>query len=171
MKPMLHRFKENVPRWIVSCARRLQAEYHGDAAEIWPPGAHVLDVVARLDAFDGIGRKKAVMTAELLARHFRVPLEGRDSGQVAFDVHVRRVFLRSGLAEQDSREAIEASARRWSPDAPGLLDLPAWLIGRETCRPNVPQCDACRLAGVCARRVWIRPQGVGERRATSAKVV
>jgi uncharacterized HhH-GPD family protein len=162
--PMLHRFKETLPRWIVSAARKLIAEYGGDASRIWPDGAHVLDVTEALSAFDGIGRKKAVMAVEILSRHFGVPLVGRESGQVAYDVHVRRVFLRSGLADEDTLEAIEAAACRAWPEAPGTLDLAAWLVGRQTCRPKAPLCDRCRLGTVCPRRTWMTPQGVGVRR-------
>ena len=161
--PMLHRFKETVPRWVCSAAERLVREYGGDAARIWAPGSHVLEVTERLSAFHGIGRKKAVMAVEILTRHFGVDLAGRECSQVAYDVQVRRVFLRSGLASQDTREAIEAAATAASPVAPGLLDLPAWLIGRETCRPKAPLCDVCRLGGVCPRLVERQVVGVGER--------
>lgn len=162
--PMLHRFKETLPRWIVSAARRLLDEYAGDAAAIWPDGDSVITVTERLAAFDGIGRKKAVMAVEILTRHFGVRLEGREHGQVAYDVQVRRVFLRAGLVDTDSRDAIEAAARLASPGAPGTLDLPAWLIGRETCRPKAPLCDRCRLGGVCPRLVARTPEGVGARK-------
>lgn len=161
--PMLHRFKETVPRWIVSAAERLIGEYGGDASSIWPPGASVLEVTERLSAFDGVGRKKAVMAAEILTRHFGVGLEGREHGQVAYDVQVRRVFLRSGLVDRDTREEIEAAALEASPDAPGTLDLPAWLVGRETCRPRAPLCDRCRLGRVCPRLVQRSVEGVGAR--------
>lgn len=164
--PMLHRFKETLPRWIVSAAARLLDEYGGDAATIWPEGGHVLDVTERLAAFDGIGRKKSVMAVEILTRHFGVALEGREHGQVAFDVHVRRVFLRSGLVEHDDRVEVEAAARELSPGSPGTLDLPAWLVGRETCRPRVARCDECVLGRVCPRMVWLTPEGVGVRRRT-----
>ena len=160
---MLHRFKETLPRWISSAGKRLAEEYGGDASRIWPPGDHVLAVTERLMAFDGIGRKKAVMAVEILTRHFGVELTGRECGQVAYDVQVRRVFLRSGLADEDSREAIEAAAARACPEAPGTLDLAAWLIGRDWCRPRSPKCDECRLGAVCARRVAIVPAGVGVR--------
>lgn len=166
--PMLHRFKETLPRWISAAARSLLADYDGDAHRIWPPGDHVLDVTERLTAFDGIGRKKAVMAVEILTRHFGVALEGRECGQVAYDVQVRRVFLRSGLADIDSREAIEAAAVVASPQAPGTLDLPAWLIGRETCRPRAPLCERCRLGPVCPRLVERTVIGVGARRGKSA---
>ena len=166
--PMLHRFKETLPRWVSSAARRLLAEYGGDASRIWPAGDHVLDVTERLTAFDGVGRKKAVMAVEILTRHFGVALEGRECGQVAFDVQVRRVFLRSGLADVDSREAIETAAAAACPQSPGTLDLAAWLIGRETCRPKAPLCDRCRLGAVCPRLVERNPIGVGARRASHA---
>jgi uncharacterized HhH-GPD family protein len=161
--PMLHRFKETLPTWICSAAARLLDEYGGDAARIWPVGAEVINVTERLGEFDGIGRKKAVMAVGILTRHFGVELAGRECGQVAFDVHVRRVFLRTGLADVDSREAIEAAATAVCPEAPGTLDLAAWLVGRETCRPRAPRCDSCRLGDVCPRLVERSVEGVGVR--------
>lgn len=165
MAPMLHRFKEMLPRWIVSAATRLTVEYEGDAARIWAPGTSVPDVVERLSAFEGIGRKKAVMAAEILMRHFRVPLTGREHSTVAYDVQVRRVFLRSGLVDADNRDAMEAAAAEFCPDTPGMLDLPAWLIGRLWCRPRDPACDDCRLGGVCPRLVDRAVSGVGRPRS------
>lgn len=162
--PMLHRFKETLPRWIVSAARKLVTDYASDAARIWPVGDHVVDVTERLCGFDGIGRKKAVMAVEILTRHFGVDLVGRECSQVAYDVQVRRVFLRSGLIDADARGAIEDAARRACPEAPGTLDLPAWLIGRETCRPRRPLCDECRLGMVCPRLTGRQVEGVGVRK-------
>lgn len=159
--PMLHRFKETLPRWISAAAVRIMECYSGDAGAIWADGSTVLDVIARLSEFDGIGRKKAVMATEILSRHMGVGLVGRQEGQVAYDVQVRRVFLRAGLVDEDSVEAIERVAREISPDAPGRLDLAAWLVGRQTCRPRTPMCDRCRLGVSCPRRVWISVRGVG----------
>lgn len=165
--PMLHRFKETVPRWIVAMASRLIEHYGGDARTIWPPGAHVLEVTERLAAFDGIGRKKAVMAAEILRRHFKVPLVGCEASGVAYDVHVRRVFLRTGLARADTPAEIDAAASRVCPASPGTLDLAAWLVGREWCRPRAPRCDRCRLGATCPRRVWISVEGVGHANRSS----
>lgn len=161
--PMLHRFKETMPGWISAAAVRLRAEYGGDASRIWPEGANVVDVIRRLSEFDGIGRKKAVMAAEILVRHFGVGLGGREGGQVAYDVHVRRVFLRSGIADVDSVEVIECAAAEACPEAPGTLDLAAWLVGRDWCRPRHPRCGACRLTTTCIRRTGLTPLGVGTR--------
>lgn len=162
--PMLHRFKETLPAWIVSAAVRLLRDYDGDAARVWAKGSDVVDVVERLSAFEGIGRKKAVMTVEILTRHFEVDLEGREHGQVAYDIQVRRVFLRTGLVENDRREDIERAAAELCAEAPGTLDLPAWLIGREHCRPRAPRCDSCRLGDICPRLTSLNPEGVGVRK-------
>ena len=117
--PMLHRFKNTLPVWISEAALRILDEYAGDASAIWPAGSSVTEVTGRLSAFSGIGRKKAVMATQILVRHFGVDLKGLESGQVAYDVQVRRVFLRSGLADEDSIEAIEAAAARACPQSPG----------------------------------------------------
>lgn len=167
--PALHRFRHTLPRWISAASSRLLEGYGGDATRIWAPGSSVLEVSERLSAFDGIGRKKAAMAVELLMRDFGVPLEGAQCGTVAYDVHIRRVFLRSGLVERDTPDAVEAAAALACPDAPGSLDLAAWLVGRETCRPRRPECDSCRLGDVCPRRVWLTPEGVGVRRKGSAR--
>lgn len=162
--PALHRFVRTVPGWIVSAARRLLERYEGSAARIWPNGAHVLEVSERLLAFDGIGEKKAAMTVEILRRHFGVRLTGIECGTVAYDVHVRRVFMRSGLVDADTPAAVESAARAACPEAPGVLDLAAWLIGRESCRPARPRCEACRIGGMCPRLVDRSVSGVGVRR-------
>jgi len=161
--PALHRFVHTLPRWISSASRRLLDECAGSAARIWPEGAHVLEVTERLLAFDGIGEKKAVMAVEILRRHFGVRLAGVECGGVAYDVHVRRVFLRTGLVAEDTPELVQEAARAACPEEPGVLDLATWLIGREYCRPREPRCDACRLGSACPRLVSRSVTGVGAR--------
>lgn len=161
--PALHRFIKTLPRWISAAAQRLLEEHGGSAAAIWPGGTPLPEVVRRLQRFDGIGPKKAVMAAEILVRHFGIPLTDTRSGGVAYDVHVRRVFLRAGLVDKDSPRAIREAAARACPQAPGTLDLATWLIGREYCRPTEPRCDACRLGRACPRLVHRSVTGVGAR--------
>lgn len=161
--PALHRFVHTLPGWIASAAGRLTNEYAGSAGNIWPDGTGVAEVTARLQRFDGIGPKKATMATEILMRHFGARLTGVDQGSVAYDVHVRRVFLRAGMAESDTPEAVVRAARRACPEAPGRLDLAAWLVGRDWCRPTHPACDQCRLGPVCPRLVERRVSGVGAR--------
>jgi uncharacterized HhH-GPD family protein len=163
-RPALHRFTYTMAGWISDAAERLLDCYGGEASGVWAPGSSVAEVGERLSSFRGIGRKKAAMAVEILTRHFGVPLTGAWDGTVAYDVHVRRVFMRSGLVEFDSPESVAAAARAACPEAPGTLDLPAWLVGRQWCRPREPRCNRCRLGGVCPRRTWLGVSGVGERR-------
>ena len=168
-KPALHRFRHTLPRWISQAAARILADYGGDASRIWAPGSSVTEVGERLSAFPGIGRKKAAMAVELLGSAFGVELEGAECGSVAYDVQVRRVFLRTGLVDRDTPAAVANAAALACPEAPGSLDLPAWLVGRETCRPRAPRCGECRLGAACPRRVWLTPEGVGARKRGTAR--
>lgn len=167
--PALHRFKHTVAGWISDAAERLLTCWGGDASRIWAPGSSATEVAQRLSEFRGIGRKKAAMAVEILSRHFGVKMEGLERATVAYDTHVRRVFLRSGLAAVDSPEEIARAAADANPEAPGRLDLPAWLVGRQWCRPTDPRCDECRLGPVCPRLVGITVEGVGARTARGAK--
>ncbi|PKQ37138.1 MAG: hypothetical protein CVT59_09480 [Actinobacteria bacterium HGW-Actinobacteria-1] len=164
--PALHRFVKTIPAWISSAAGRLLAEYDGDASRIWPEGAHVTEVTERLLAFDGIGPKKATMAVELLVRNRGAGLVGMECGSVAYDVHIRRVFLRAGLVDVDTPAEVRRAAALACPNEPGLIDLPAWLIGRESCHPRVPACESCRLSGCCPRLTGRSVAGVGVRRPT-----
>ncbi len=149
----LHRFVENVPRWILAAAERVLRQYGGDAGRIWGDRPTAAELQVRLRAFDGIGQKKAAMAVELLANDFGVDIGEMHGSDIAYDVHVRRVFLRTGLAERDDVDHMVGVARRVYPERPGALDAPAWVIGRTWCRPADPRCGECALDGVCAHRI------------------
>ncbi len=120
---------------------------------IWSGEPSAEELQERFELFEGIGQKKSAMAVELLARVFRVPLRLLGGSDVAVDVHVRRVFLRSGLAERDDVQHIIAAARSANPDRPGALDYPAWEIGRIWCRPTAPDCGGCPIGAVCPRLI------------------
>jgi uncharacterized HhH-GPD family protein len=166
--PALHRFKHTMAGWISDAAQRLLECWDGDASRIWAPGSTAIEVTERLSQFRGIGRKKAAMTVEILTRHFGVQIAGLECGSVAYDTQVRRVFLRTGLVDRDTPAHIADAAARACPAAPGHLDLPAWLIGRQWCHPRRPECEECRLAGVCPRLTHRMVEGVGARRRPHA---
>jgi uncharacterized HhH-GPD family protein len=161
--PALHRFKHTVPGWISDAAQRLLDCWGGSAASIWADEPTAVELMERLARFQGIGRKKAAMAVELLTRVFGVRVRELEHGTVAYDTHVRRVFLRSGLVDRDTPADIDRAAAAAYPDAPGRLDLPAWLIGRQWCRPLGPDCDACWLADECPRLTTRSVQAVGAR--------
>jgi uncharacterized HhH-GPD family protein len=125
-EPKLHRFVNNVPAWLVQAAQIVLDQYQGDAARIWSDTPTATVLRERLESFPGIGQKKAAMAVEILARDLGVHLREMGGSDIAYDVHVRRVFLRTGLASRDEVTHMVAVARTLNPERPGALDLPAW---------------------------------------------
>ena len=151
--PKLHRYVEKMPRWIVRAAQRVLDRYGGDASAIWSGNPAADELQRRFDDFAGIGQKKAAMAVEILERDLGVPVRNLERSDIAYDVHIRRVFLRARLADRDDRDHMIAVARQLHPARPGALDLPAWLIGRGWCHPGVPACASCPLTEVCPKEI------------------
>lgn len=151
--PALHRYVNNVSKWLKSAAQKIVFEFDGDAINIWNDSPTAFDFIGRLQAFKGIGQKKAAMATQILIRDLKVPVRKLSGTQVAYDVHIRRVFLRSGLIAEDDPEQIILVARTFSPDDPSKLDLPAWYVGRNWCHPRSPDCGTCPLGNSCIKNI------------------
>ena len=148
--PSLHRFPETMSCYVHAALRRIADKYDGRAEKIWagrPPSA---GLVYRFLEFEGIGPKIATMAANILIRGFKIPVSDHFSVDISVDVHVRRVFRRLGLIpERASTEQVIYRARELNPEFPGILDLPAWQIGREWCKPKNPRCSECFMEDIC----------------------
>ena len=153
MQPKLHRYVEKMPRWLVSAARRVQQSYRGDAVAIWSDQPSAMELQRRFREFDGIGQKKAAMAVGILNRNLGVRIDRMAGSDVAVDVHLRRVFLRSRLADRDDPDHMIAVARRLHPSRPGALDFPAWDVGRHWCHAGTPDCADCPLTHVCPKDI------------------
>ena len=112
-----------------------------------------VDIKKRLEEFKGISHKKAALGTLLLVRDFGVSLENLSCIDIAYDVHVRRVFLRMGLVEKDNIKEVTEKARFICKNFPGSLTLPFWVVGREYCRPQNPKCSECRLNEFCEKKI------------------
>jgi uncharacterized HhH-GPD family protein len=157
--PKLHRYVDKIPKWIVDAARRVASRYGGDASRIWNDKPTAVELQKRLDAFTGIGQKKAAMAVEILERDLGVEIRELQGSDVAYDVHLRRVFLRTTLANRDDPGHMISIARALHPKRPGELDVSVWRIGRQWCRAGTPDCGACVLTAVCPKEVY-RAAGV-----------
>lgn len=71
-------------------------KYHGDVGAIWSGDLTADELQRRFRAFTGIAQKKSAMAVEILERELGVEVAHLDRSDVAYDVHLRRVFL--GLA-------------------------------------------------------------------------
>lgn len=152
-RPALHRLVNTVPTWVQLAAKRVLDEYDGDAGAIWGDKPTAAELQRRLQGFVGISQKKAAMATEILERDLGVTVRDLSGSDVAYDVHLRRVFLRSGIAERDDLSHMVEAARKARAERPGSLDFPVWDIGRRWCRPTEPRCDACVIGHVCPRLV------------------
>ncbi|MDA2980120.1 MAG: hypothetical protein O3B42_10240 [Actinomycetota bacterium] len=151
--PKLHRFPTQTPRFVVAGAERVLADYGGDAAAIWSDEPKAADLQQRFRAFMGISQKKAAMAVEILERDLGVKVSELSGSDVAYDVHLRRVMLRTRLATDDTVAHMVGVARSLHPTRPGELDFPLWDIGRQWCHKQNPECAECVLAEICPQDV------------------
>ena len=139
-------------RTLGDAARLVSHRFDGDASVIWK-GASPAEVEKTLQEIYGLGPGIASMTTRILYDDFGC-FRGQESQiDIKPDVHVLRVFQRTGLIDSTSEEGAIQAARRLSPDFPGALDWPAWRIGQLWCHATQPDCAPCWLAAVCPRRV------------------
>jgi uncharacterized HhH-GPD family protein len=151
--PKLHRFPNQTPRFVVAGAQRVLDDYAGDTSTIWSDSPTAAVLQERLRAFTGISQKKAAMAVELLERDLGITVTDLEGSDVAYDVHLRRVMLRTGLAHKDDVRHMVEVARALHPARPGELDFPMWDIGRAWCHKTGPTCDECVLARVCPQDI------------------
>ncbi len=150
-RPAIHRYKKNMAGWVQEACRKIVSQYGGNPENIWNDEPSPEDLERRFLEFKGFGQKKSSMAVNIMFRDGLVPLKKGMGVDVSVDVQIRRVFLRAGLARDESLEEMLSAARRLVPDNPGALDRPAWLIGRDYCFPQSPNCSACPLSLVCPK--------------------
>ena len=144
--------------WRTSCpdsiraANRILETYNGKTSQIWEKdNPSPKKISERLLEFSGIGQKKSTMTPNILYRDLGwIDGNNLDEIDVSYDRHIRRVFLRTGLANEDDLNVIVTAARELNSSYPGALDLPAWQIGRDYCDNRKPKCDNCPLTQKCS---------------------
>jgi uncharacterized HhH-GPD family protein len=145
----LHRFPEVMAIRIKDACRLVIEKYNGRPGNIWNDKPRSEDLQRRFEEFNGIGQKKASMATNILVRNFGVEVRDKKGIDVSYDIHIRRVFLRSGLVDKDDMDLIIKAARDLNREYPGALDLPCWFIGRNWCHPLNPICSKCPIGKVC----------------------
>lgn len=151
-KPALHRYPSNIGKYLWLAAKKIHEEYEDSAANIWN-NVVAAQVVERFESFSGISHKKASLGCLLLVRDLDVSLTGLEVVDIAYDVHIRRIFLRAGFCEKDTLKDVTDAARNIYPKFPGYLTSAFWAIGREICRPTNPDCNKCPINVYCKKEV------------------
>ena len=150
----LHRFNKEMSINFYKAVELINTKYEGNASKIWNDTPSSAEIVKRFLEFRGVGQKIATMAANILVRHFKIKLKDYICIDVSVDVHVIRVFERLGFVPQNaSVDHIVLTAKSLYPEFPGLMDFPAWEIGRNWCKPNKPICNKCYMNDVCMKIV------------------
>lgn len=150
LTPPLHRMKEIMARIFYDAFQQIKNQYAGNASLIWDGQPSSATIVRRFLEFNGAGPKIATMAANILVREFKVPVSDKYSIDISPDIQVRRVFQRLGLIRVNaSNEEIIYTARELNPTYPGIFDITTWEIGREWCRPRLPECGKCYMQNYC----------------------
>ena len=147
-KPALHRYPSRMALYIYSAINDIIQKYNVDASNIWM-NRSANEIVKLLEEFKGISHKKASLGTMLLIRDLGIDIRDKQNVDIAYDVHIRRTFLRIGLAQNDIQDEILESARKIYSEYPGKLTTAFWTIGRDYCRPTDPACLLCPLSKLC----------------------
>lgn len=67
------------------------------------------------------------------------------------DVHIKRVFCRLGVSDEETIDAALNATRMMNPDYPSELDSALWWIGRKWCFASSPDCDHCPMNILCQK--------------------
>lgn len=151
-KPALHRYPRKMAEYIFFAVNKIVNDYNANTENIWKNDLNAENVIAKLEEFKGISHKKAALGSLLLVRDFGVNLKNLYCIDIAYDIHIRRIFLRMGLVDNDNIKDVISKAKIICNEFPGSLTLPFWVVGREYCRPTTPNCEECYLSSFCKKR-------------------
>jgi uncharacterized HhH-GPD family protein len=138
---------------IKNAASQVVLRYQGKAENIWNDNPRAQDLQSRFDSFDGIGQKKSSMATRILGMDLNVPIRNWNEIDVSVDEMIMRVFPRTGLTKSNNSREIIETARQLNLSFPGALDYPCWMIGRQWCLPQNPNCKECYIGEVCPKIV------------------
>jgi len=144
-----------IPRGIKTlkdAASLVHDQFGGDAAAIWRDAAPA-EIKKRLQSIYDVGQGVASMVVRMLHDKWGMFTGQEHQIDIKADVHVIRVFQRTGLTHSKAEEEAIFAARHLNSKFPGELDWPAWKIGQNWCFPTKPQCNSCPLTAVCGKYI------------------
>ena len=149
--PSLHRFPHIMARNFIMAARFIIEKYGGDVSKMWNEINLASEIQRRLLEIPGISQKKSSMMTKMLVRDWGLKVNDLHEINLPFDIHIRRVLLRLGLAEDDTIPDIQAAGRQLHAEYPADYDDAIWLVGRRFCHPEDPDHTNCPLGKVCQK--------------------
>ena len=144
------------PTWLRTNARIMTDKYNSDPRNIWK-NAGVDEIRNRLERFSGISVALSRMATNLLVRNYGVAGGQQVRSQLFLkpDILLKRVMYRVGFIENENERAVLEAERIMKQDrilrSPADFDAAIWVIGREYCYPDNPDCENCPINHVCDR--------------------
>lgn len=150
IKHRSHHYYNNMSKVFYEAIQRIHTEYDDDASKIWIGKLKSATFVSRLSQFKGAGEKITPMTAIILDRDYDIEFEDYYYIDIPPDAHVKRIFCRLKLAQNENDKiAVICKARELNPAYPGIIDSICWEVGRDYCHSTNPECGTCPLSVCC----------------------
>ena len=152
--PIKPRYVNDAPRTIKELSEIVVNEFNGNASKIWK-NKSAEEVKTTFQRVYGVGPGISSMIVLLLERCFGIHFNDLDhrNMNVKPDIHIIRVFGRLGFISQPNEKEVLEAARKFSPEYPGAIDAPVWVIGRKWCTADTPQCIHCPVNEVCPKNI------------------
>ena len=94
------------------------------------------------------------MTANILARHFKIEFSDYYSIDISPDIHIIEFCVEWDLSlKRADNTMIIYKARELNPEFPGIIDFSCWEIGRNYCRQTNPDCKNCIVKDECEKNI------------------
>lgn len=150
--PKKPRFIDKAAHTFQSITKIIVDQFDYDASNIWR-NKKASEVKRTFMNVYGVGNGISNMAVILIENAFGIQFSDLDHSRMDIkpDVHTMRVLYRLGVAAYIEENEAISSARLLSPEYPGEIDGPLWLIGRNWCKANNPICNDCFLNNVCPR--------------------
>lgn len=138
-----------IAKSVVSVAKLVVEKYAGRPESFFD--GNIAEVQHKLQEIHGVGPGIARMI--IIIRLLYFGLEPLPGGFLLpkQDVHINRVFKRSGLIDWPDEFALMQAMMGQSPRRVAILDQVAWNIGINFCRPSSPICFKCPINEVCRK--------------------
>jgi len=148
--PRKPRYRTDAPKTIKDLATLVIEQNEGDASRIWE-GKSAAEVKAAFQSLFGVGEGISNMAVLLVEKAYGIRFSDldRQGMDIKPDVHTMRVLYRLGAAQELSEKAAMQAARDLNPEYPGELDGALWVLGRDYCHAQHPECGRCPLQPDC----------------------
>ena len=138
----LHRFPAAHQR-VRRIGKEIVEHYKGDASEIWKTQTPN-EVLSRLNRMR-VGQKISRMIIGALSDTKQIS----GVGELAPDIHVRRVLGRVFTGDVVSADEAIRIAKEMVPRKSWKLDAPLYRLGQSKCKKTNPDCEDCYLREEC----------------------